>query len=170
MWAKTHFLRSKKVQAKKTSQTIRISMQYIGIFMYKGDPYALSFLFALPPHPTPPSSPSRNGFLNQATQAEHTYMQIQFLAKWIWAQATRQSCLHVRQNSLRAFSVMHSPFTHRFFPRILYKHIDSFHTFSMYAWILYVHSLCMHSRGLQFYTFFGISIGIIRRMIDNGKK
>jgi hypothetical protein len=25
-------------------------------------------------------------------------------------------------------------------------------------------------RGLQFYTFFGISIGIKRRMIDNGKK
>jgi hypothetical protein len=25
-------------------------------------------------------------------------------------------------------------------------------------------------RGLQLYTFFGISIGIKRRMIDNGKK
>jgi hypothetical protein len=28
----------------------------------------------------------------------------------------------------------------------------------------------MHIRGLQFYTFFGISTGIIRRMIDIGKK
>ncbi len=29
---------------------------------------------------------------------------------------------------------------------------------------------CAKSRGLQFYTFFGISIGITRRMIDIGKK
>jgi hypothetical protein len=28
----------------------------------------------------------------------------------------------------------------------------------------------MHSRGLQFYTFFKISLGIKRRMIDTGKK
>ncbi len=28
----------------------------------------------------------------------------------------------------------------------------------------------VRGRGLQFYTFFGISIGIIRRMIDNSKK
>jgi hypothetical protein len=28
----------------------------------------------------------------------------------------------------------------------------------------------LYSRGLQFYTFFGISIGITRRLIDIGKK
>jgi hypothetical protein len=30
--------------------------------------------------------------------------------------------------------------------------------------------ILVYIRGLQFYTFFGISIGIKRRIIDNGKK
>jgi hypothetical protein len=33
-----------------------------------------------------------------------------------------------------------------------------------------IHNTDICNRGLQFYTFFGISIGITRRMIDIGKK
>jgi hypothetical protein len=43
-------------------------------------------------------------------------------------------------------------------------HICTQHRFSLLL------SNYMYIRGLQFYTFFGISIGITRRLIDIGKK
>ncbi len=65
----------------------------------------------------------------------------------------------INYNDSKAFSAFFNDL-HENFPALIWNP----------SWRKGIHFQRVHGRGLQFYTFFGISIGITRRMIDIGKK